>query len=288
MQTEARLGLILVAVLMLAACASSKEPESEPVGPGPDAVASLIAGDYLGQSRDSSGAPIRLQVLRRSAPGVSPTSMELVQQSPDGKVRRFALFLARGGISGQLEASFAPVSEAGAPLGRCAMDGAVRAGGIVLTTDSATCRFGEGAAEVGLVKEIAHDGRRLVIADRVIGAGGGTAGPDQVLEFLPVRSYTGWAGRQDEPGGEWRRADDLELVSDGRSVALKDAGGMPLDIYLELAPYWPGGGATALLRLRAFDAATGKLIGQAWADPDATRLGLAVDAFQVGLERDPG
>lgn len=286
MKTEARFVACLCAATLLVGCAPSKDDVPEPVGPGPDAVASLIAGDYLGQSRSSVGEPLRLQVLRRSGPGVSPTSMELVQQAADGSVRRFALFLARGGLSGQLEASFAPVSSTGAPVGRCAMEGAVRNAGIVLSTDAATCRFGEGASEVGLVKEIAHDGRRLVIADRVIGATGSPVGEDRVLEFLPVRAYTGWAGRMDEAGGAWRRADEVELDSDGRSLALRDAGGMPLDVEIELAPHWPGAGATALLRLRAFDARSGSLLGQAWADPDATRLGLAVETFQIGLELD--
>lgn len=287
MRIDGRALLGLVAVALSSGCAVTPEPPPIDPGPGPDAVAQLLTGRYVGRSPGAGGPPVQLTVRRQSPPGSVPAQVELIQQSGDTDARRFVVSVQRGPLPTQLAGVFAPVDAAGTALGTCPLSGAVRDQGVVLTTAAASCRFGSGASEVGLVKEIAHDGRRLVIGDRVVGVDGPVAGGEQVLEFLPVHRYTGWAGRRDVVDGPWRRAEDLAVASDGRAVGLNDAGGMPLGVEIELAPYWPERESAVLLRLRAFDAASGALIGQAWADPGATRLGLAVGDLQVGLVLDP-
>ncbi len=284
-----RLAALLSAAMLLAGCATAPEPP--PVArPGTDALvdalAERLAGTYAGRAPGASMATIRLQVRPQSAPGTRPAQIELLQRTGGGDPRRFLLALvASPTVPGQLAGAFSPLDAAGQPQGQCPLTGSARDGGVVLTTSAATCRFGSGEREVALVKEIAYDGERLVIGDRVLGADGRAATADTLMEFLPVHRYTGWAGRRDAGDTVWRRAEGLTLASDGRSTALYDAGGMPLGLELELAPYWPEADAAVLLRLRVFDAASGELLGQAWADPGATRVGLAVDNVQVGLER---
>jgi hypothetical protein len=284
-----RVAALLAAGLLLAGCATAPEPP--PVArPGTDALVDALAerltGTYAGRAPGAAMATVRLQVRPQSAPGTRPARLELLQTVGSGEPRRFLLALvASPTVPGQLAGAFSPLDAAGQRQGECPLTGSARDGGVVLTTSAATCRFGSGDGEVALVKEIAFDGERLVIGDRVLGADGRTVTADSLMEFLPVHRYTGWAGRRDAGADAWRRADGLALDSDGRGTTLRDAGGMPLGLELELAPYWPEADAAVLLRLRVFDSASGELLGQAWADPGATRVGLAVDGVQVGLER---
>ena len=284
-----RWTLLLVAALLLAGCAATPEPP--PVArPGTDALIDALAerltGIYAGRTPGSTRSSVRLQVRPQSAPGTRPALIELVQTRDGGQPRRFLLALvASPAVPGQLAGAFSPLDAAGQRQGECPLTGSARDGGVVLTTTAATCRFGSGDRDVGLVKEIAYDGDRLVIADRVLGSDGQPTTADTLVEFLPVHRYTGWAGRREAGDDAWRRAEGVALASDGRSAALNDAGGMPLGLELELAPYWPDAEGAILLRLRVFDAGSGELLGQVWADPGATRMGLAVDGVQVGLER---
>ncbi len=277
--------LLAAALAALAGCASGPEPASDPSQPGPEIVADRLVGRYVGQSPRREARPVALTIRRRSAPGAVPVVIELAQQAAGESARRFAVSIAPTAVPTQVEGAFAPLDADGVPVGDCPLTGAIRDDGVVLTTQADTCRFGAGEAGVGLVKEIAFDGERLLIGDRVVSSTGARPGDDRVIEFLPVHRYRGWAGRRDPGSDAWRRAEDVALTSDGRAAALLDAAGMPLGVDVELAPYWPGPDQAVMLRLRAFDAETGAPIGQAWADTGARALGLAVENFQVGLER---
>lgn len=277
--------VLAAALVVLAGCAGTPKPAVDPSQPGPEVVADRLIGRYVGQSPGREARPVALTIRRQSVPGVNPVVIELAQQSVGEDARRFAVSIAPTVVPTRVEGVFAPLGADGAPVGDCPLTGAIREDGVVLTTEAATCRFGAGNAEVGLVKEIAYDGERLLIGDRVVSADGTQRGGDRVIEFLPVHRYRGWAGRRDAGGDAWRRAEDVALTSDGRSASLLDAAGMPLGVDVELAPYWPGPDQPVLLRLRAFDAETGAPIGQAWADTGARALGLAVEGFQIGLER---
>ncbi|MBY6205491.1 hypothetical protein [Halomonas denitrificans] len=274
-----------VALAALVGCAGTPQRATDPSQPGPDIVAERLIGRYVGQSPGREALPVALTIRRQSVPGVVPVIIELAQQAAGEAARRFAVSIAPTAVPFRVEGVFAPLGADDAAVGDCPLTGTIRDDGVVLTTDATTCRFGSGDADVGLVKEIAFDGERLLIADRVVAADGASRGDDRVIEFLPVHRYRGWAGRRDDGGDAWRRAEDVALTSDGRSAALLDAAGMPLGVEVELAPYWPGADGAVLLRLRAFDAETGAPIGQAWADTGARALGLAVEDFQVGLER---
>jgi hypothetical protein len=285
-----RLAAALAAVLLLAGCATAPDPSPPVARPGSDAVIDALVdrmtGRYIGRAGTDSQPSVRLQVRPQSAPGTRPARLELIQSQGEGPPRRFLLALvASPTVPTRLAGAFSPLDRAGQAVGECPMAGSISDDGVVLTTSAESCRFGASGEEVALIKEIAFDGRRVIIGDRVLRGDGQAAVQDTLLEFLPLQRYSGWAGRRDREAGPWRRASDLTVISDGVSVSLSDAGGMTLDVELELAPYWADADAEPMLRLRAFEASTGELLGQAWADPGTSRLGLAVGDLQVGLER---
>lgn len=281
----------LAAAAWLTGCAApdtSRSPDSAAPSPGPARVAALIAGEYAGRAAapDDAGttAPlVRLTAVVEARSG-SAIALRLSQRSGDSPERDFRMALEPTRVSTRLEGRFSPLGPNGEPSGACPLEVSLQSDGFVARTDAQTCRFGEGRDAVALIKEIAGDGRRLVIADRVVDAATGEpATPDRVLELHRVREFDGWAGVRDTPGGPWRMAETVRIVSDGVPVRPSGAGDMTLGIELELAPYRIARDEASLLRLRVFDVESGELLGQSWADPAATRIGLALPSVQVGL-----
>jgi len=284
--TIMRVTTLALVVVLLTGCAVNPEPrEAAEPGLGPaELVAARLGGEYTAEATEPGESPIRLsaQVQRVATAGVV---VHLQQSAAGDGARRFELLLGPTRVTSRLEGRFSPLDARGERLGECPIEVRIRPDGFVARTAAATCRFGEAGRQVALVKEIAHNGRELVIADRVVDAEDGTpTGPDQVLRFRPVAAFTGWAGVR-EPSGAWRIARGLQIATDGQPVEPRDAGEMTLGVVLELAPHEPGNAAAGVLRLRVFDSANGALLGQSWADPDALALGIAVGDVQVGLTR---
>jgi len=280
-------------VVLLAGCAASGDREAAKPGLGSaERVARMLAGSYAGRS--SAGAAgadsaelVRLdaRVERIASDGVQ-TSMS--QRHGGGPERNFTLIFRPGTVAGRLEGTFAPLNAQGRPVGSCPIEVVVRSDGFVARTNAGTCRFGAGSEEVALIKEIAHDGHTLVIGDRVVDPDSGqNRMSDQILQLERIRGYSGWVGVRDagEPGSgdAWRMANGVLIQSDGLGLDPEDAAGMALGVTLDLAPYRVREGEPPVLRLRVFDSASGQLLGQSWADPLATRIGLALPAVQVGL-----
>lgn len=286
---------LLPAALMMLAAGCAAPVDRQLAQPGPDLAeraARMLAGSYSG--RPSSGGDagdsaelVRLNAqVRRIAAGGVETFMS--QRTGGGAERKFVLVFRPTSVATRLEGTFSPLDAQDRPAGSCPIEITLRSGGFVARTDPATCRFGTGSDAVALIKEIAHDGQTLVIGDRVVDPESGESRmPDRVLQLERVRNYSGWVGVQDPgahaPGGNWRMADELSIQSDGLGLDPEDAGGVPLGITLDLAPYHVRSGESPVLRLRVFDSTSGALLGQAWADPLATRIGLALPAVQVGL-----
>ncbi|MGK7295139.1 MAG: hypothetical protein ACNS61_04810 [Candidatus Wenzhouxiangella sp. M2_3B_020] len=274
-------------MLALAGCAANgPDRRGAEAGLGPaERVAAVLVGSYAGRFRDGDAVAaetVRLhaEVGRADVDGVP---VRMMQRSGDGVARRFGLVLEPTRVATRLEGRFSPLNEKGEAMGACPLTVRLRDDGFVATTAAATCRFGDGTRTRGLIKEIAHDGHRLVIADRVVGPDGERIGPDRVLELRRVRPFAGWAGIRDSAGAPWRVAEPFELESDGVARDPVDAAGVPLGISLELAPHQVRAGEPPVLRLRVFDQASGELVAQSWADPEATRIGVALPRVQVGL-----
>lgn len=277
--------------VLLAACAAPRgdEGNSPPRLESAERVARVLAGRYAGYStgpdagEESAGELVRLDT-RIDRVGADAIELTMRQRTGESGPRHFELVLEPTTVATRLEGSFSPLGPDGRRLGSCPIEVSVQSDGFVARTDPATCRFGEGGAASALIKEIAHDGQRLVIGDRVVDPDTGESRmADRVLQLDRVRSYAGWAGVRDGPGSAWRIADAIELESDGRMVDPEDAAGMSLGISLELGPHRVRSDEAPVLRLRAFDRETGELLGQAWADPQATRVGLGLPEIQVGL-----
>ena len=278
----------LAALVAMAGCAATDtQPLPEPGQRPVERVAQMLAGNYAGMAARVGGdnesdslTRLKARVERVAADGVA---VGLEQRTGNGEPRNFRLIFQPTALATRLEGSFSPLGPRGETAGKCPLEISVQSDGFVARTSAATCRFGQGSDAAALIKEIAHDGERLVIGDRVVHPDTGESRmPDRVLELQRVHRFVGWAGVRD--GGEsWRVAEDIELESDGLEVQPGDAGGMTLGLALELAPYRVRDDQPPVLRLRVFDTGSGDLLGQAWADPAATRIGLALSDVQVGL-----
>ena len=281
-----RIALAAALIALLAGCAAGgREPESDERGLGPaERVAALLEGRYSGTvSGAQGGARVRVDaaVERIAAEGVF---VRLDQTRGDEPARSFRLLFQPTRVATRLSGRFAPLDAAGAAIGACPLTVSVRSDGFVASTDAATCRFGQDDGARALVKEIAHDGQRLVIADRIVDVDSGSpVGDDRVLELHRVRTFTGWSGVRDDAASAWRVSQPLQVRSDGSEHRPVDAAGVPLGFLLELAPHRVRPDEPPVLRLRVFDERSGALLAQSWAEPGLGRLGVALPELQVGL-----
>lgn len=280
-------------IVVLTGCAApDREKDAQPGLQAAERVAGMLSGRYAGRAQGSdSDEAVPGQLVRLDAGvarmGTDGVEVSMSQRRDEGVARNFLIVFRPTALATRLEGHFSPLDAEGRPAGACPIEVSVLRDGFAARTDPGTCRFGTGDDEVALIKEIAHDGERLIIGDRVVDPNSGeTVLPDQVLEFQRVHRYAGWAGVSDS-GASWRVAAEIQLESDGLGLDPEDAAGMPLGITLDLAPYRVRQDDPPVLRLRVFDSDSGELLGQSWADPQATRLGVAVPGVQVGLRRRP-
>lgn len=280
-----RLSALILTGLLLSAC-TTPVPRPAESAPGLDAqlaeLARALPGQYasLGSAAHGQDDQLRLTVEREALLDSNRVAFMLIQSQPGQSERRFMLGLEPAGEPGRFKGRFAPISRSGDIQRDCEMTFQLKEDGFSGQTQAEQCRFGEGNQSTGLVKEIGFDGRQLVIGDRLVDLGtGNAAGPDQIHVFFPVRHFDGWAGRLE--GQDWRRAVAFELSTAGGFVEPVDAAGMSLGFGIELRRHrLPQG---HILRLSVVEMASGELIGESWADPEAEALGLALPDLQVGL-----
>lgn len=274
-------------LLTLAACVSTGQKAGEVPDnmPRVQQAAALLAGEFAEISgRAAAGEHVRIQAQVQR---IGSQSVDVTITQFDGSTeRRFVIELAPAESPNQLSGRFMPLNNDGAPVGSCPLVFSLREDGWLARTGSASCVFGEGDSAVALSKEIALDARTLVIADRLTEPETGRElDQTRVLELARVAHFSGWSGVRDSAAADWRTAASFDLASDGISERPEDAAGMPLGLELELAPHRLSRDGDLILRLRVFDVESGALVGQSWADRDATRIGLALPNLQVGLER---
>ncbi|MCA1778805.1 MAG: hypothetical protein LC637_05345 [Xanthomonadaceae bacterium] len=250
-------------------------------------VASTVSNEQTGiagQVPDPVLVRMAVQVVEGGAEGVV---VRLEQRSDDAAARIFRLTFRPSALATRLIGRFAPLDAQGRELGSCPIEIQIRENGFVARTAAESCAFGHGQT-TSLVKEIAHDGQTMVIGDRVLDSDSGRSMlPDQILELERVHSFRGWIGVRETDEGPWRINHPIELDSDGGELRPDDAAGMSMGIALDLAPYRARRDEPPVLRLRAFDLETGTLLGQAWTDLGATRIGIALSGLQVGLALSP-
>ncbi|MFW5927050.1 MAG: hypothetical protein ACOCSR_03275, partial [Wenzhouxiangella sp.] len=175
---------MIAASAMLGGCALAPEAERETESRSPvlGELAAALPGRYATVAGSEPDERLSLEV--GLAPGRSEDRLRLVMAQSDADddnaPRRFMLGLTPADESNRLDGEFAPMTSDGNHERSCAMVFRYNERGLAGETDPQQCRFGESGNETGLLKEIAFDGRRLVIGDRLIDlASGQPAAPDR-------------------------------------------------------------------------------------------------------------
>lgn len=285
MQSSKSLCPAVAGALLLAGCAAGPQPgESQPTPSALQQITDRLPGRYV--SVLEADQPVQSLMIERRSSEPEALALKMTQGSPDSDDRRhYGLKLASGSIESRLDGEFALLDAAGQARRSCSMRFGLGRDGLVGKTNPRSCRFGDGPETVGLLKEIAFDGRRVVIGDRLVDPETGQSrGLDQVITFLPVATFSGWVGVRE--GEEWRIARDFELKPGHGAIEPLDAADMNLGIAIELNYYRMSRAQDAvLLRLTATDPETGELVAEAWSSPSARSIGLALPGLQVGLGR---
>ncbi|MEO7756065.1 MAG: hypothetical protein ABIS07_05770 [Dokdonella sp.] len=176
------------------------------------------------------------------------------------------------------------------PLAACALRGSVTSTQVRVTADVAACAAivpGIGSDAALLPLSIDREGEWLHVrlyADQARGA-------DVREDTRKVEIYTGWAavngsGPQGAGNGnDWHMNKAIRLGSEGSRAALVWRDGKPSGYSLGLERLTYREGNVPVLKLSLIDDATGGTLAYAWANPEATRIGINLGWAQVGLDR---
>jgi hypothetical protein len=177
-----------------------------------------------------------------------------------------------------------------AALDACNLRGSATAAQIRVAADVAGCAAivpGIGPDAALLPTAVERDGEWLrlhLYADQARGA-------DAREDARKVETYAGWAaingsGPQGGGGGnDWHMNRAMHLGSEGGRDALtwRDGKASGYSLGLERVTYREGN--VPVLKLSVIDDATGVTLAYAWANPEATRIGINLGWVQVGLDR---
>lgn len=296
-----RLWMAVGTLLLLASCATlERSPETTAQPNASTQVRALnhwlaqLEGDFESARQwqpdnpDGHGASItRLQFDRHDA-----STVRMTQRTGSGPTRAFLWVFdspKTDGLETTTSGQFITLGERGQRLGQCQLQVTALASGLVIETIPAQCQFDTAQGQVRLLKELAFDGQSVVIADQLLDPANNDQplGPASVLQSWRSVRFKGWAGRMDGADQAWRIARPISVDSREEGIEPLDAAGMDLGISVQLDYYQPRDRATPLLRLRVdIENAYGEIsTHQAWADRDATEIGLSLPAVQVGLSR---
>ena len=202
---------------------------------------------------------------------------------------------ADGGVSlvphRPLAATLAPSFDAQqwAALDACALRTPARA--TVASADLASCAAivpGIGAEAALLPLAVERDGEWLRVrlyADQARGA-------DAREDLRLVQWFTGWAAingggpKADAASRDWHQDRAIRIGSEGGRYALKwrDGNASGYSLVLERLVYREGN--VPVLKLSVVGDADGSTLAYAWANPEATRIGINLGWVQVGLDRE--
>ena len=174
-------------------------------------------------------------------------------------------------------------------LDACALRGTATPSGLRVAADLATCITlapGIGATAALLPLSIEHDGDALRVrlyADQA-------RGPDARVDARRVRWYSGWAaingaGPDARPEStDWHMNRELRIGNEGGRAALlwRDGKNSGYSLGLERATYRDGN--VLVVKLSVIEDASGRTLAYAWANPEATRIGINLGWLQVGLD----
>ncbi|GEM_PF-6974234 len=250
----------------------------------------LWLGAYASPTRPGEQDPLTLTISREPAPNANERRYVWTQTHPgdDRSKRRFLIRVSEQ--NGQLVSSFSPMGRPASASPSCPLRwqlarsdrGTGRQPVLLGRTDVTTCQFGSAEAPMALLKEIAFDGERLRVADRVMGPNPSQDAPaPQVTEFFTRARFRGTIGIEE---GELTRASPpVELATDGQPHSAADAAGMPLGVVVAIDRVYIG--QTVKLRLMVSEAGSNRVLGQALSDPNSDTLGWANQTVQAVFRR---
>ncbi|NCT66152.1 MAG: hypothetical protein GXC76_00765 [Rhodanobacteraceae bacterium] len=178
-----------------------------------------------------------------------------------------------------------------APLEACALRGSVAAADLRVAADSPACAalvpgLGPAAALLPLAVEREGEWLRLrLYADQARGA-------DARTDVRKVEVFGGWAALNGAgpnaaaDSKDWHMDRALRLGSEGGRVTLKWRDGKPSGYSLVMERLTYRDGNVPVLKLSVIDDRSGSTLAYAWANPEASRIGLSLGWVQVGLERE--
>jgi hypothetical protein len=174
------------------------------------------------------------------------------------------------------------------PLDACALRATDQGSGFA--ADAAACALlapgiGPAAALLPLAASQAGDMLRLrLYADQA-------RGPAAHEEARRVVKFSGWAAvngagpTATATADDWHMDRTLALGSEGGHAALPWRDGTPSGYSLRLERLAYRDGDVPVLKLSVIEDASGAVLAYAWANPEATRIGINLGWLQVGLER---
>lgn len=176
------------------------------------------------------------------------------------------------------------------PLDACALRSEPNAHAFSVAADAASCATiapGLGPQAPLLPLRVEHEGEWLRIrlyADQA-------RGTDVREDARKVQVFAGWAAisgagaNAAADSGDWHMNRTIRLGNEGGRAALTWRDGKPSGYSLGLERLTYRDGNIPVLKLSIIDDSNGRTLAYAWANPEATRIGINLGWVQVGLER---
>lgn len=303
--------VVVLGALILAACQMPPRPDQSAARSPVGAVAEpLLAGEFdnheqVWRAHENSDAVVPAHALITVEP-TSQTEWSLWRIHLDASPALDAVWAMHGDkvAAGQVAlvphralvaapgtgAAFDP--KQWAPLDACGLHGSADASSLHATADAAACAViapGVGTAAALLPLAIDREGEWLHVrlyADQARGA-------DARTDARLVRWFTGWAAingagpKAAAESRDWHMDRNVRLGSEGGRFALRWRDGSPAGYSLGLERVTYRDGNVPVLKLSIVDDGSGNTLAYAWANPEATRIGINLGWVQVGLESAP-
>lgn len=300
---DIRFLLAVPCALLLAACQTLGRPAAETASPGP----SSVRGEYdnheqVWSARENPSliAPPHVLVTIEGTPREDWTiwRVRLDASTPieaawalrqtkaaDGSV----VWLPHRATLAQPGRDKAFDAAQWTPLDACVLRGRTGARGLQVVADVNACAVlapGVGAEAALLPLAIERDGEWLRVRLYVDQARGAEAREELRL----VQRYEGWAALNGAgptaaaDSNDWHTDRKVGLGNEGGRYALAYRDGRPSGYSLVLERLTYRDGNVPVLKLSVVDDANGRTLAYAWANPEATRIGINLGWVQVGLQ----
>jgi hypothetical protein len=296
-------GVLLVACLLLGGCQTMRR--ADPVAGPPHGWRGALIGEFDNHEQVEQAKPSSLPSVRFT--GLAMTQPEWIawRTRLRGTSTLEASWLLRIDTSADGRVLLTPhrplVADAATDakfdaaqwvaLDACALRAEANATDLVARADVASCAtvapgIGVEAALLPLLIEQHGDVVSVrLYADQARGA-------DARAEARRVQWYAGWAAingagaNATADSGDWHMSKNLRIDNEGGRVALAWRDGKPSGHSLRLERLTYRDGSTPVLKLSLIEDAGDHAVAYAWANPEATSIGINLGWVQVGLTRD--